>query len=179
MTLVVSALAFNAWKLLAYLLNLKLQWFYQSARPLYSYALDLPYFFHPEALERKATIAHDFYLSVLNGARLAQLLGVRDNDLTTLYVQSQFLMCINAARLAESGESDVDPFAYFGRFYEERLYPLLTRVEHDREFASGLAQAFDEPPGQWLAQLTPRIQVARGWFDHARFDWASLSSWPE
>lgn len=179
MTAVVAAVARNAWNLLAYLLNLKVEWYYESCRPLFSYALDLPYFFHPESLERKATTAHDLYLSLLNDSGFGRFLGQQGDDLTTSYVQAQFLMCIKAAQLNEIGNTDVDPFAYFGRYYVDRLIPLLTRMQHDTRFGQGVTRAFSESPEEWFSRLTERLTLVRQWFDHAHFDWASLRGWPE
>jgi serine/threonine protein kinase len=179
MTAAVAAVARNAWNLLDYLLNLKVEWYYESGRPLFSYALDLSYFFHPESLERKATAAHDLYLSLLNGSGFGRFLGKQGDDLTTWYVQAQFLMCIKAAQLNEAGNTDVDPFAYFGRYYDDRLIPLLTRMEHNTGFAQGVTRAFGETSEDWFLRLPGRLALARKWFDHAHFDWASLRGWPE
>jgi serine/threonine protein kinase len=175
-----GAVARQAWSFLAYLLNLKLQWYYQSSRPLHSYALDLSYFFHPELLERRATAAHDFYRSAMNRPELLRAFGTRDEDITSLYAQAQFLMCIKAAQLNEQGETDVDPFADFGRFYGERVEGLLYRVVHDPNFAKGITQAFDESPDQWLARVPNRLAfIRKSFWSPAHYDWASIETWPE
>jgi serine/threonine protein kinase len=175
----IAALRREAWSTLAYLLTVKLTWYYQSARPLFGYAFDLPYFFHPEALERKATSAHDFYRAQLARSGVASLLSVRETELPSLYAQVQFLMCVRAAQLNEQGE-DVSMFADFGRFYAERLEPLLYRIESDDEFASGVLKPFAEDRAAWLAQLPSRLtEIRRSFWDGAHFDWASISKWPE
>ena len=181
MTAAVAALTQNAWKMLSLLLNLKLEWHCQSPRPFYSYAFALSYFFRPEALERKATAAHDLYRSMMNASNIGRFCGLMDDDLTTPYVQAQFLMSIKAAQLnEEEGDDDVEPFAYFGRFYGERLQPLLTRMERDATFASGVTAAFGETPDEWFARLSERLLFVRtNFWDPAVYDWASLETWPE
>lgn len=180
MLAVAGAVARQAWDLLNYLLNLKLQWYYQSARPLHSYALDLSYFFHPEILERRATAAHDFYRAVMNRPEFLRSFGTRDEDVTSLYAQGQFLMCLKAAQLNEEGETDVDPFADFGRFYPERIAPLLYRVQADLHFAQGVARAFNETPEQWLNKVSNRLTfIRKAFWSPSGYDWASIETWPE
>jgi serine/threonine protein kinase len=175
----VAALQREAWVTLDFLLTVKFAWYYQSTRPLFSYAFDLPYFFYPEALERQATSAHDFYRAQLARTEVAQLLAIRESELPSLYVQVQFLMCVRAAQLNELGE-EVNLFADFGRFYGERLQSLLFRIENDEAFASGVLKSFGEDRRTWFGNLPVRLaEIQRTFWDGARFDWASISRWPE
>jgi serine/threonine protein kinase len=175
----VASLQRNAWSVFAFMLTAKLEWHYQSSRPLYGYAFDLPYFFHPEALERRATSAHDFYRGILSRSAIFQPIGIREAEVSNAYVQAQFLMCVRAAQLNEQGE-DVSVFADFGRFYSERLAPLLFRIQNDPAFASGVLRAFGEEPTEWLAKLPERLsRIRKSFWDSAHYDWASISGWPE
>ena len=62
----------------------------------------------------------------------------------------------------------------------ERLQPLLYRIENDEAFASGVLKAFGEDRKTWFGRLPARLaEIRRTFWDAARFDWASISRWPE
>lgn len=175
----VASLQRQAWGVLAFMLTAKFEWYYQSSRPLYGYAFDLPYFFNPEALERRATSAHDFYRAILSRPEIHQIIGIRSSEVYGAYAQAQFLMCVRAAQLNEQGE-EVTPFADFGRFYAERLEPLLFRIQSDDAFAEGALRAFGESREDWFQKLPRRLTAIRQTFwDGGKFHWASINRWPE
>ena len=171
------ALHHESWQILEKLLTAKFKWVYQSARAHYSYGFAHPYFFHAEALERKAAEHNDFYRSVLLEPQVVEVTRLEKERLLDVYAQADLLMSLRAAQLELAGE-DASRWADFGRFYEERVTPLLERVQYDSEYAAGIVRAFGETREQFLSQLNTRLQYVRqNFFGGARYDFASLSEW--
>ena len=173
----VYALHHESWQVLEKLLTAKFKWVYQSARAHYSYGFAHPYFFHAQALERKATDHNDVYRAVLLEPHVVEVTRLEKERLLDAYAQADFLMSLRAAQLELTGE-DASRWADFGRFYEGRVTPLLERVQYDGEYAAGVLRAFGETREQFLAQVNTRLQYIRSnFFGGARYDFASLYEW--
>lgn len=173
----VFALHHESWRMLEKLLTTKFKWVYQSARAHYSYGFVHPYFFHAQALERKATEQNDLYRSVLLEPQVIEVTRLEKERLIDGYAQTDLLMSLRAAQLEMTGE-DASRWADFGRFYEERVTPLLERIQYDPEYAAGVLRGFGETREQFLAQLNTRLQyIRRNFFGGSRYDFASLSEW--
>lgn len=177
MTASVASFASASWKTFSWLMQTKFEWYYQSGRPSYSLGFDHPYFFHPEAIGRKATAAHDLYRRELSQPSILDLLGLEQEEMLNAYLQTQMVMCLRAAQEIERG-NDVRVWADFGRFYEHRVTPLLERVKADNEYAEGLLQAFEESRNDWFSKLNTRLELIRSRFWGGGFFWESVSSYP-
>jgi hypothetical protein len=69
-------------------------------------------------------------------------------------------------------------WADYGRFYEERVTPLLERIHHDAEYSTGVLRAFGESREQFLANLNPRLAyIRRNFFGGARYIYSSIGEW--
>lgn len=118
MTASVMALQWEAWNLFEKLFSTKFEWYYQSGRAIFSYAFDLPRFFHSEALGRQASKTHDLFRETLAGPDVVAVTGLGGDQILDAYVQTQMLMCLKVAQLRENGD-DANCLA--------RLWPLLRR----------------------------------------------------
>jgi len=177
MAAAVAALRFQSWEILARLLRSKFEWYYQSGRPIYDFGFELSYFFHSEALQRKANVSHDLFREEMLQAEILDLLWLSAEELLDTYLQTHLLMCLRGAQQVQLGE-DAHMFADFGRFYEYRVIPLLDRMHNNREFALGVCKAFDESPDDWFARLNDRLKIVKSNFwSPGPFLWESLSSY--
>lgn len=177
MTATVMALHWEAWDLLEKLLTTKFEWYYQSGRPIFNYAFDLPYFFHSEALGREASKIHDFFRKELTGPGIVNVTGLAADAALEAYVQAQILMCLKVAQLRETGE-DASIWPDFGRFYGERVIRLFDRAYADREYASGLLRAFNEDFDTFCLRLNERLRLIHSVFwKGSQYFYESLESW--
>jgi serine/threonine protein kinase len=173
----VLALHHESWRTLEKLLTVQFQWTYQSARTHYAYGFAHPYFFHTEALGGHAAQHNDFFRSVLAEPPAVEVTRLERERLLDVYAQADLLMSLKAAQMEVGGEH-APRWADFGRFYEQRVTPLLERMHHDSEYAAGVVRAFGETPDQFFANLNTRLRYVRErFFDNARWDFASLDEW--
>ncbi len=173
----VAALHWEAWGLLDKLLNIRLEWYYQSGRPLFNYAFDVPYFFHSEAMGREASKSHDFFRKELAEPEIVTATGLRGDGILDIYVQTQMLMSLKVAQLREKGDM-VGIWPDFGRFYAERVVPLLDRAYGDPEYARGLLRPFGEDPQTFFARINDRLKVIQSVFwGGSQFFYESIRSW--
>jgi serine/threonine protein kinase len=173
----VFALHHESWRTLEKLLTVPFKWSHQSPQAFYSYGFAHPYFFHVEALHRDATQHNDLFRSILIEPPVVEVTRLDRERLLDVYAQTDLLMSLRAAQLEIGGE-DASRWADFGRFYEERVTPLLERIQLDPEYADGVLRAFGESREQFFAQLNPRLLYIRErFFDSARWDFASVREW--
>lgn len=173
----VVSLAQESWLFLEKLLSAKFKWTYQSARVFYSYGFDHPYFFHSHALGEDEPKHHDLFRTILSDPQIAAVTRLESEQLISLYAQADLLMSLRAAQLAEGGES-VDRWADFGRFYPERVMPLLDRIQFEDDYSTGVLRAFGESREQFFARLNDRLQYIRHhYFGNSRYRYASIEEW--
>lgn len=174
MTACVASVQWQAWKTLRKLLRERFEWYYQSGRPLYDFGFQMAYFFHAEAIRRKATETHDLFRSVLSEPEYLSVLGVTADELLSTYVQTQMIHCLRAVQEHEGG-ADGSIWADFGRFHAYRVLPLLDRVHNDKTFASGLASVFEEKSEVWRQKLNGRLEhIRENHFRGAPYFWDSV-----
>lgn len=177
MSATVLALHWESWGLFEKLLTAKFEWYYQSGRPIYNYAFDLPYFFHSEALGRDASKIHDFFRKELLEPQIVGVSGSKGDQALDSYIQTQLLMCLKVAQLRENGES-VGIWPDFGRFYAERITRLLDHMYHDREYGEGVLRAFGEDSHTFFSRLNDRLRVIQSVFwGGSRYLYESVDSW--
>lgn len=173
----VGALCFQSWGIFNRLLREKFEWYYQSGRPLYDFGFEHSCFFHSEALGRRASDSHDLFREELCRAEILELLGLTEEEFLNCYVQTHMIMCLRGAQEIQAGQN-VHIFADFGRFYEDRVIPLLDKAYNDRRFAAGLCEGFGETPDEWLNRLNDRLKIIRSNFWRgSSFRWESLESY--
>jgi serine/threonine protein kinase len=171
------SLQHESWAILAKLLTTKFKWLYQSSRPHHSYGFAHPYFFHAQALQREATRHNDLFRAVLLEPQVLDVTRLEKERLIDVYAQTDLLMSLKAAQLEQRGE-DASRWADFGRFYEERVTPLLERIYFDSDYAAGVLQAFGETREQFFAQLNERLlYIRQNFFGGARYLYSSLHEW--
>ena len=179
MAAVVMALHWRAWSLFEKLLTSKFEWSYQSGRSMFSYAFDLPYFFHPEAFSRDGGKVHDFYRKELAEPEIVAVTALAGDRALETYLQAQMLMCLKVAQLREADKAEmVSIWPDFGRFYGERVARLFDRAYADRQYAQGLLKAFNEEPDTFFRKLNNRLGLIRSVFWRGApyfYEW--LTSW--
>ena len=177
MTASLAALEWESWGLFEKLLNSKFEWYYQSGRPMFSYPFEMTYFFHSEALERRANKIHDFYRKRLAQPEYTEITRLSGEDLLDAYSQAQMLMSLKAAQLYEKGEP-TRIWPDFGRFYSHRVTKLLDRTYADQEFSAGLLRAFGEDRKTFFEHLNNRLEIVQSvFFKGSPFIYESLSTW--
>jgi hypothetical protein len=177
MAATVMALHFESWGIFEKLLTTKFEWYYQSGRAIFSYAFDLPYFFHSEAFGRSAPKLHDFYRKELAEERISRVTGLTSESVLEVYAQAQMMMSLKVAQLRETGESP-DIWPDFGRFYAERVIRLLDRAYADREYAMGLLRSFKEEPEVFFSRLNGRLGTIHSIFwSGSPYFYESIGSW--
>lgn len=172
----VLALHHQAWNILEKLLTAKFKWVYQSGRIHHSYGFDHPYFFHSYALQREASRHNDLFRSVLQEPYVVDVTQLEKERLLNVYAQTDLLMSLRAAQVEESGEK-ASRWADFGRFNEERVTPLLERIHHDSDYASGVLRAFGESRAEFEASLNRRLRYIQQSFRGARYMYSSIDEW--
>jgi serine/threonine protein kinase len=173
----VVALSYESWQVLEKLLTIRFKWTYQSARALYSYGFDHPYFFHSHALGDDGPKHHDLYRSILSASEVVATTRLHQEQLFATYAQADFLMCLRAAQLAERGEL-VSLWADFGRFYAERITSLLDRMYQEPEYATGVLRSFGETTEEFFAKLNARLEyIRREFFGGSRYLYTSVREW--
>jgi hypothetical protein len=171
------ALHHESWSVLEQLLGSKFKWVYQSARTRYSYGFSHPYFFHSYALARESTRHHDLFRSVLTDPAVSEATLLVKERLLDVYAQADLLMSLRAVQTDEQGEM-ASRWADFGRFYPERVTPLLERMYYEPDYASGVLRSFGETREEFFAKLNPRLQhIQRQYFSGTKFLYASLDEW--
>jgi hypothetical protein len=171
------ALVARSWRTLGLLLSKKLEWHYQSDKPLFSRGFELSYFFHSEAFARKADRIHEFFREILKRHWLA-VFKLDAEQLVNRYLQCQMLMCLRTAQLASRGDGRGRIFADFGRFYAARVTPLLQEFAGDADVAAGLASAFDEEPAQFAREFNDRLRTVRNeMWSGTHYIWESIDEW--
>jgi serine/threonine protein kinase len=171
------ALHHEAWDTLESLLTAKFRWVYQSPRGLYSSGFTHPNFFHSEALQREAPRHHDLFRSVLSEPAVVDITRLDNERLSDLYAQTDLLMSLKAAQ-PDHRDEEGPRWADFGRFYPERVTPLLERIQYDAEYAGGVLRAFGESRDEFLSQLNSRLHYIRqNFFGGSRYMYASLNEW--
>jgi hypothetical protein len=177
MTASVAALHFESWDVLKLLLRTQFEWFYRSERPLYSFGFDHAYFFHAEALGRKASASHDLFRAELSRVEILGILGLNKEGLLNVYLQTQLVMSLRAAQEKEVGK-DVGMFADFGRFYDWRIIPLLDRLHSDPEADEFFNKVFSETRDEWFSRLNDRLKIVQSEFwGQTDYIWESISSY--
>ncbi len=171
----VFSLHFESWDYFSELIKNRYEWFFQSGRPLYNYGFGHPYFFHFEAMDRKASDIHDYYRHVLQMINKDNIYGMNNEEIFNKYVQAQMIMSIKGSQLNQKGEG-VSFFSDFGRFYEIRVIPLLDRAYSNKAYGNGIAKAFDEDIDEWFKNLDERLQIAKQNLG-GTFIWDSITSY--
>lgn len=171
------ALHFESWNIFRSLLTEKLEWYYQSGKPLFSYGHLLAYFFHSEALGRAGTETHDFYRVSLDADPIVKSLGLSGDTLLDEYLQLQFIMSLRGAQLIEQGDSGHPLWPDFGRFHGFRIEPLLQRMYHDSAYSKKLLEIFGETRDIFFARLNSRLFLLSKKLRGSNFVWDSLESW--
>jgi hypothetical protein len=165
MSAAVMAFHWESWALLEKLLTTKFEWYYQSSRPIFNYGFNVPYFFHSETFGRDAAKAHDFYRKTLLEPNVVQTVDLSGDSALNAYVQTQMLMSLKVVQLRETGEGEpISIWPDFGRFYSERVRPLLDRAYADRDYAKGLLRAFNEDTNTFFIRLNDRLAFIRSVF---------------
>jgi serine/threonine-protein kinase len=173
----VFALHHQSWSTLEELLTAKFKWTYQSARIHYSYGFKHPYFFHSSALQREASRHNDLFRSGLLEPNVVDVTRLEKEQLFDVYAQADLLMSLRAAQIESRGES-ASRWADFGRFYEERVTPLLERIHDDAEYATGVLRAFGESRDEFELNINARLDyIRRNFFGGAQYSYDSLSEW--
>ena len=173
----VFALHHESWKTLAKLLTTKFKWVYQSPRGHYSYGFSHPHFFRAQALQRESSRHHDLFRSMLLEPQIAEVTRLERERLIDVYAQTDLLMSLKAAQLEMRGE-DASMWADFGRFYEERVTPLVERIYDDADYAAGALSGFGESREEFFAQLNARLAYIRqNFFGGVRYMYSSLREW--
>lgn len=173
----VQAIAYQSWDILTLLLNDKFEWYYRTERPLFAFGFNVPYFFHSEALERKADKIHNFYRELLNSGWLSDVLTISGERLLDTYLQAQMLMCLRVAQEAEKGDN-ISIWPDYGRFYGQRISQFLERAHSVPSMGAGLAHAFNETPDVFFKQLPTRLRfVSANFWSGSPYPWESLLTW--
>ncbi len=173
----VFALHHESWSIFENLLTTKFKWMYQSSRPHYSYGFAHPYFFHSHALEREGTRHNDFFRSMLLEPQTVEVTRLERERLLDVYAQTDLLMSLKAAQLEMRGE-DASRWADFGRFYEERVTPLLEHIQYDSGYSAGALRAFGESREEFMSHLNARLAYIRqNFFGGSRYSYESLNEW--
>lgn len=172
------ALHQQSWDTLQQLLTAKFKWVYQSANTFFSFGFDHPYFFHSDALGGDGAKHHDLYRSILLDENVVCVTQLEKEQLINAYVQAQFVMCLRAAQLAEQGDHMITMWADYGRFYGDRLVPLLEQTYHDSQYATGLLRAFGESRDEFFAKLNDRLRyMQKNFFGGSRYLYSSIHTW--
>ena len=178
MTAATLALHHQSWTLFEQLLTTRFKWVYQSANTFFSHGFEHPYFLHSDALGGDGAKHHDMYRGILVSADVVNVTQLEKEQLVTAYVQAQFVMCLKGAKLAEEGEQAIMMWADYGRFYGDRVVPLLEQTYHDPTYAAGLLSALGESREEFFAKLNERLRyIARSFFGGGRYLYASLHAW--
>jgi serine/threonine protein kinase len=173
----VFALHHQSWNTLEKLLTAKFKWVYQSARIHYSYGFDHPYFFHSNALQDEADRHNDLFRTVLLEPYVVDVTRLEKEQLLDVYAQADFLMSLRAAQIAILGEP-ASRWADFGRFYAERVTPLLERIHEDADYATGVLRSFGESRDEFESNLDARLDyIRRNFFGGAQYRYSSLREW--
>jgi serine/threonine protein kinase len=176
MAMATFALHFESWDVLHRLLNDKFEWYYQSGRALFTRGYALSYFFHVDALGRGASVAHDLYRAQLSKDPVAAEVGLTETSLLDAYLQAQFVISLRGSQSLEKGE-DIPLWADYGRFHGYRVEPVLDRIYHNDQYASGILRAFGETRLQFLEKLNSRLKLLSGRMKGGNFFWDSIESW--
>ena len=177
MAAVTQALCYESWDVLALLLNEKIEWYYRSGRPLYSFAFEVSYFFHPEALGREASKCHDLYRSLLKDTPLRQVLSVSDEELLNKYLQAQLILSLRVVQEVEKG-NEARIWPDYGRFYDSRVRPLFDRASAVPRYGNGLSSVFGETREEFFQKLNQRLAFIREhYWSGSQFFWESLTEW--
>ncbi|HOC43282.1 MAG TPA: serine/threonine-protein kinase [Thermoanaerobaculales bacterium] len=172
-----ASLVWESWGFFEELLTARYEWYYQSGRPNFSHGFQHPYFFHPEALERKASESHNFYRKAMRDPEILRIFGLDEEQVTNHYVQAQLMMCLRDQQLSEQGDRG-RAWPDFGRFYEYRVQPLLYRIDQDRRFAEGILAAFGETKAEFVERFDSRISAMAPMLDGG-YIWESITRWSE
>jgi len=170
-----AALRWGSWRVFNLLLTSEYEWYYQSGRSQFSHGFVHPYFFHPEALERRASVTHDLYRSMMRTPEILQIIGLGEEKLLNLYLQTELMMCLRGEQLTE-GEERVEMWPDFGRFYDYRVQPILRRIEQDQSFADGVLAPFRETRDEFITRFDHRISVMIPRLRGGYF-WESVVKW--
>jgi serine/threonine protein kinase len=177
MAATVQALCYESWDVLALLLNEKFEWSYRSNRPFYSYGFTLSHFFHPEALGRKSSEAHNLYRKLLEDPGVRDVMTLSGERLLNMYLQAQLLLCLRTAQEIERG-NEASIWPDYGRFYGWRVSRLFDRAHAMARYGTGLAMAFKETPEQFFARLNDRLAfIPKHFWSGSQFSWDSISEW--
>lgn len=177
MTAAAVAVYQESWSVLEKILTTKFEWYFHSGRPRFNYGFDLPHFFHSETLGRDAAKVHDMFREEFAAPEILEVTGLHGEEALKAYLQAQMLMSLKAAQLNLQGEG-VNIWPDFGRFYAERVTPLLDRAYADRTFAAGLCRAFNEDPNTFFQHLNERLHfIASALFRGSPYLYASISEW--
>jgi hypothetical protein len=177
MAALTQAVTYESWDVLTLLLNTEFEWHYRSQQPLYSYGFALSFFFHPEALGREASKAHNLYRELLTDLVPGNTLTLSADELMNKYLQAQLLMCLRVAQENEKGKT-YSIWPDYGRFYGFRVKTLFDRAYGNKTFGAGLAHAFHESREEFLEKLSPRLTfIRRNFWGGSNYVWDSLTSW--
>ncbi|HEV7487877.1 MAG TPA: serine/threonine-protein kinase [Thermoanaerobaculia bacterium] len=173
----VFALHHQSWNTLEKLLTAKFKWVYQSARVHHSYGFNHPYFFHSNALQREADRHNDIFRSILTETHVVEVTRLEKEQLLDVYAQTDFLMSLRAAQI-EGGEKTASRWADFGRFYGDRVTPLLERIHDDAEYATGVLRAFGESRDEFEMKLNARLDyIQLNFFSGEQYLYDSIREW--
>lgn len=172
------ALHHQSWNVLEKLLTAKFEWVYQSARVHHTYGFSHPHFFHSSALRREADRHNDLFRSVLLDPYIMDVTRLEKEQFLDVYAQADFLMSLRAAQAELRGERG-SHWADFGRFYAERVTPLLDRIHSDADYAAGVLRAFGESGEEFEANLNARLRYIRENFfrGHTLYMYSSIDEW--
>lgn len=93
MAAVTQALRYESWEVLTLLVNEKIEWYYRSGRPMYSFGFSVSFFFHGDALGREASKIHDLFRELLMDSDLRPIFAISDEALlTNTYRLSSFFL---------------------------------------------------------------------------------------
>lgn len=177
MTASVFALHHHAWNTFDKLLTVKFEWVHQSPRVHRDLGFAHDYFFHSAALGGDGPRHNDLYRNIMGDPAVAEVTRLDKDALLYVYAQADLLMSLRAAQLQERGEEALR-WADFGRFYGERVTPLLERIHDDAEYAEGVLRSFGESRDEFFANLNPRLSYIRqNFFGVSKYIYASLTEW--
>jgi len=173
----VFALHHQAWNVLEKLLTAKFEWVYQSTRVRHSYGFSHRYFFHSDTLQREASLHNDLFRSVLLEPYVVEVTRLEKERLLDVYAQTDLLMSLRAAQVELKSER-ASHWADFGRFYGERVTPLLERIHSDADYASGVLRSFGETAEEFEASLNLRLAYIQTTYSgSSRYSYSSIDEW--
>jgi hypothetical protein len=173
----VMALNWESWGILEKLLADKFEWRYHSDRAIFDYGFDVPPFFHSETFGRSAARIHDFYKGELVNPQFAEATWLSGDEAVDKYVQTQLLMSLRVAQLAQKGE-DASIWPDFGRYYSHRVVSLFDHAYADPSYAEGLVRGFGESPEDFFKNLNSRLQfIQSNYWGQAPYFYESIVAW--